>query len=491
MLPVPVPLPPQAPIPSEIENEAVLGVNKIPYHSELMPYGNLKEALVGRRDRSTYARSLNGAWKFHYVKRPELRPVDFYRTDFDVSRWDTIQVPSNWQVLGYGTPIYRNVGYTFQRDWPRVMSEPPKDWTAYDERNPVGSYKRTFRVPSGWKGRQTFLKFDGVDAGFFLWVNGQKVGYSQNSRNAAEFDVTKYLRPGENDLAVEVYRYTAGSYMEDQDMWRLSGIFRNVTLWSAPKLHLQDTFVAGDLDATYKDGSLRVRAKVRNYGAPSVAKKLAVTLYDAQGKVIVKGETGVPAVGPGEEGPVELELPVVAPEKWTAETPNLYTVVLNLGDGEEFISHRVGFRKIEIKGRLFLVNGQPIKLIGVNRHEMSPETGHYVTEADMIQDLELIKRSNSNHVRTSHYTNDPRWYELCDEYGIYLVAEANAECHGYYNVLDREPRYEAMVVDRNVGNVEQLKNHPSVIVWSLGNECGGGANFRAALKAVERLDPSR
>ncbi len=478
-----------ASIPPEIENEQVLGINKIPYHSELMPYGSLREALNGRREESTFARSLNGTWKFHYVPSPELRPADFYRVDYDVSSWDAIQVPSNWQAVGYGTPIYRNVGYTFQRDWPRVMSEPPKDWTAYKERNPVGSYKRSFEVPDAWKDRQTFIKFDGVDAGFFIWVNGKKVGYSQNSRNTAEFDITSCLKPGKNDLAVEVYRYTAGSYMEDQDMWRLSGIFRSVTLWSAPKLHIQDTFVSGDLDSQYVNGELHVRAKIRNYGAPSLPKTLKVDLYDSLGKVVAAGEQPVEAVPSGEEGKIELKIPVLNPKKWTAETPNLYTVVLNL-DGE-LISHRVGFRKIEIQGRLFLVNGQPIKLKGVNRHEMNPNTGHTVSEADMIQDLKLIKQSNSNHVRTSHYTNDPRWYELCDEYGIYLVAEANAESHGYYNVLDREPRFERMVVDRNIANVEQVKNHPSVIIWSLGNECGGGSNFRAALKAVEALDPSR
>lgn len=480
-----------APLPVEIEQEQTLGINKVPYHSQLVPYGDERQALSANRDRSTFARSLNGTWRFHWVKRPEERPVDFYQPEYDTSKWDKIPVPSNWQVLGYGTPIYRNNGYTFQRDWPRVETEPPKNWTAYEERNPVGSYKRKFEVPAGWKGREVFLKFDGVDAGFFLWVNGQKVGYSQNSRNAAEFDVTKYLRPGQNDLAVEVYRYTAGSYMEDQDMWRLSGIFRNVTLWSAPKLHIQDTFVSGDLDSTYSEGTLRVRAKVHNYGESSPPSTLSATLYDDQGKKVAAGRRPIPATPVGGEMAIDFSIPVPAPKKWTAETPNLYTVVLDLGNGRELISHRVGFRKIEVKGRLFLINGKPIKLKGVNRHEMSPETGHYVTEADMLRDIRLMKQANCNHVRTSHYTNDPRWYELCDEYGLYVVAEANAECHGYYNVLDREPRFERMVVDRNVGNVENLKNHPSIIIWSLGNECGGGANFRAALRAVEALDPSR
>ncbi|RYG23969.1 DUF4981 domain-containing protein [bacterium] len=482
-----------APVPPEIQDEQVQGINKLPYHSTLVPYGSLAEALNGRREKSSYARLLNGAWKFHYVKRPEERPIDFYKSSFDVSKWDTIQVPSNWQVLGYGTPYYRNAGYTFQRDWPRVMSEPPRDFTAYDERNPVGSYRRTFEVPSTWNGREVFLKFDGVDAGFFLWVNGQKVGYSQNSRNAAEFDITKFVMPGKNDVALEVYRYTSGSYMEDQDMFRLSGIFRNVTLWSAPKVHVQDTFVTTDLDSQYRDATLRVRAKVRNYGSvASKLQKLAVTLFDAKGKPVKAGaaSVAVPAIPAGGETTVTVVKAVSNPMKWTAETPNLYTAVLGLGSGE-VLSHRVGFREVEIKGRVFMVNGKPVKLKGANRHEMSPNTGHYVTEADMIKDLEMLKKANCNHVRTSHYSNDPRWYELCDEWGIYLVAEANVECHGYYGVLDREPRFEKMIVDRNVGNVENFKNHASIVIWSMGNECGGGPNLRAAEKVVRGLDSTR
>ena len=483
-----------APLPPEIEDEQALGVNKIPYHSTLVPYGSVAEALKGDRARSRFARLLNGPWKFHWVKRPEERPVDFYKTDYDVSKWDTVKVPSNWQVLGYGTPYYRNLGYIFQKDWPRVMAEPPKDWTAYEERNPVGSYRRTFTLPADWNGRETFLKFDGVDAGFYLWVNGQKVGYSQNSRNAAEFDVTKYLHPGANDVAVEVYRFTAGSYFEDQDMWRLSGIFRNVTLWSAPKLHVQDTFVTTDLDKEYKDATLKVVAKVHNYGdQPSAAEALSVALYDEMGKPVkgVSLQGPLPSVPAGAEATLTLEAKVNDPAKWSAETPSLYTTVLTLGKGDEILSHRIGFRKVEIKGRVFMVNGKPVKLKGANRHEMSPETGHYVTEADMIRDLVMLKRANCNHVRTCHYSDDPRWYELCDEWGIYLVAEANLECHGYYGVIDREPRFERMVVDRNVANVENFKNHPSVVIWSMGNECGGGSNLRAAERVVRAMDPSR
>lgn len=487
-----------APLPPEIEDEQALGVNKLPYHSNLMPYGSVSEALRADRSRSSFARSLDGTWKFHWVKRPEERPVDFYKPGYDASKWDMIKVPSCWQVLGYGTPYYRNNGYTFQRDWPRVTSEPPRDFTAYDERDPVGSYLRTFEVPANWNGRETFIRFDGVDAGFYLWINGHKVGYSQNSRNTAEFDITKFIHAGKNDIAVEVYRYTAGTYFEDQDMWRLSGIYRSVTLWSAPKVHIQDTFLTTDLDSAYKNATLKLVAKVHNYGtAASKPRKLVVSLYDPAGKPVsnLKGVVSVPAVAAGEEKPVSVSFNVPNPHKWSAETPTLYTSVVSLtkpsGETEELLSHRTGFRKVEIKGRVFMVNGKAVKLKGANRHEMSPETGHTVTEADMIQDLVMLKRANCNHVRTCHYSDDPRWYELCDEWGIYLVAEANAESHGYYGVLDHEPRFERMVVDRNVANVENLKNHPSIVIWSLGNECGGGSNFRSALKAVQALDSTR
>ena len=275
----------QAPLPPEIEDTECLGINKEPAHATLMPYGSLKEALVANRQASSFCRSLNGSWKFHYVPEPGQRPVDFYKTDFDVSGWKEIPVPSNWQVLGYGTPYYRNLGYTIRKDWPRVMSEPPRNWTAYTERNPVGSYRRDFEVPADWKGRRIFLTFDGVDSAFFLWINGEKVGYSVNSRNAAEFDVTRFLKPGKNMVAVEVYRYSSGTWLEDQDMWRLSGIFRNVTLWSAPQVHVRDFFVKTDLDAAYKDATLAVTAKVKNYGEQSAAARtLSVTLHDPAGK---------------------------------------------------------------------------------------------------------------------------------------------------------------------------------------------------------------
>jgi beta-galactosidase len=487
-----------APIPPEIENPKLLGINKEPAHATLMPYASLAEALTAKRHDSSFCRSLNGAWKFHWVERPEQRPIDFYKPDYDVSAWKTIPVPSNWQVLGYGTPYYRNAGYILQKDWPRVMTEPPKTFTAYKERNPVGSYRREFELPALWDGRRIFLTFDGVDSAFFLWVNGQKVGFSVNSRNAAEFDITQYLKPGKNLVAAEVYRFCSGTYLEDQDMWRLSGIFRNVTLWSAPEVHIRDFFAKPDLDAQYRNGVMDLAAKVRNYGSNAAeSRKLTVAVYGADSKVVAKAVADVPALAAGEETVVAVKLPVANPAKWTAETPNLYTTVLALGDEAkpgEILSCQTGFRKVEWHNRIFTINGVPVKLKGANRHEHWPDTGHYVTEERMIRDLELLKQANCNHVRTCHYTDDPSWYELCDQWGIYLTAEANLESHGYgfgEQSLSCVKDLEAAHVDRNVANVESVKNHSSVVMWSLGNESGPGPNFVAANAAVQAIDSSR
>ena len=488
----------QAPLPPEIENPQCLGINKQPWHATLMPYATQQEALAANRHASSFCRSLNGPWKFHWVPRPESRPVDFYKPSFDVSSWKDIPVPSNWQVLGYGTPFYRNNGYTFQRDFPHVMSEPPRDWTAYQERDPVGSYRRDFDLPRDFDGRRIFVTFDGVDSAFYLWINGEKVGYSVNSRNAAEFDITSYVKPGHNMIAAEVYCYSSGSFLEDQDMWRLSGIFRNVTLWSAPQVHIRDFFIKTDLDSQYKDATLEVTAKIRNYNdKPSEGPlKFIARLADKTGTIsdTLQADAAVPALKPGEETNVTVRIQVPNPDKWTAETPNLYTVLLSVTGAKpaELLSSRVGFRKVEIKGRLFLVNGTPIKLKGANRHEHWPDVGHAITEAQMIRDLEVLKQGNCNHVRTCHYSDDPRWYELCDQYGIWLVAEANCECHGYDHRFDEEPLMKAAIIDRSVSNVENHKNHPSVIIWSLGNECGGrGSNFIAAEQTIKAIDPAR
>ncbi|MES2922167.1 MAG: glycoside hydrolase family 2 TIM barrel-domain containing protein [Verrucomicrobiota bacterium] len=484
--------PAATPLPPEIESAETLGVNKQRWHATLMAYADLKEAITADRYASSFARSLNGKWKFNYVPRPEDRPVDFHKPGYDVSKWDSIQVPSCWQILGYGTPYYRNIGYTFKNDWPRVMSEPPKEYTAFSERNPVGSYIKTFEVPPEWRGRGVHLSFDGVDSAFYLWINGEKVGYSSNSRNVAEFDITPYIKPGANSLAAEVYRYGAGSYLEDQDMWRLSGIFRNVTLWSPPKQRVRDITVVTDLDENYQNAVLKVNAKVLNSGpANSLATELNVLLFDAEGRAVshATGNVSVGELAPGGEASVDVSIPVANPTKWTAETPYLYTAVISL-TGSSPVSARVGFREIEIKGRLFTINGVPVKLKGANRHENWPDTGHTVSKERMIRDIELLKQANCNHVRTSHYSNDPQWYELCDEYGLYLVAEANLECHGA-GVLSSTPMYRPIFVDRNIANVENFKNHPSVVVWSLGNESQKGQNLHDALEAVKSIDPTR
>ena len=478
--------------PPEIENPQLLGINKEPYHATLMPYANLTEALSAKRHASSFCESLNGKWKFNWVPSPEKRPVDFYKPDYDVSAWKEIPVPSNWEVEGYGTPFYRNNGYTIQKDFPHVMSEPDPQYTAFKERNPVGSYRHDFDVPTEWTGRRIFITFDGVDSAFFIWVNGVKVGFSVNSRNAAEFDLTKYVKPGKNTLAVEVYQYSSGTWLEDQDMWRLHGIFRNVTLWSSPQTHIRDFFVKQDLDKNYKDATVEIAAKIKNYGNKSTKKQtLTAILYDNTGKEIAKGNAIGNALSPKKEEQLTIKFPVSDPAKWTAETPNLYTMVLTSSEGE-IVSSKIGFRKIEINGRIFTVNGVPIKLKGVNRHEHWSDVGHAITEEQMIKDIKLIKQGNCNHVRTCHYSDDPRWYELCDEYGIWLVAEANVEDHGYGTRFDEEPTMRGAIVDRNVANVENFKNHPSVIIWSLGNECGiGGSNFRAAMDSIKSIDHSR
>lgn len=480
-----------ATVPTEIEDPNCLGINKEPYHATLMPYATLQEALVAKRHASSYCRSLNGPWKFNWVATPENRPVDFYKPTFDISTWKELPVPSNWEIHGYGTPFYRNAGYTIKKDFPHIMSEPDVRYTAYKERNPVGSYRREFEVPAEWSGRRNFITFDGVDCAFFLWVNGEKVGYSVNSRNAADFDLTNYLKTGNNMIAVEVYQYSSGTWLEDQDMWRLHGIFRKVTLWSAPQIHIRDFFVKQDLDKDYKDASMDVQAKIKNYSDKTgKAQTLSAILYDKEGTEIAKGSATGKSINPNQEEVLNVKFQVSNPQKWTAETPYLYTVVISNSEGE-LLSSRVGFRKIEIKGRIFTVNGVPIKLKGVNRHEHWSDVGHAITEEQMIRDLEVIKQGNCNHVRTCHYSDDPRWYELCDEWGIWLVAEANVECHGYYGILDSEPTMKSAIIDRNVANVENFKNHASVIIWSLGNENGRGSNFVAAMTAIKAIDQSR
>jgi len=465
----------------------VLGRNKEPAHATLIPYADERTALAGERNASPYFTLLNGEWWFQYAPNPASAPDRFYEPGFDTHGWNTITVPGNWQLQGYDRPMYTNVQYPFPaNDLPRV----PED------DNPTGCYRRTFTVPNGWRERQIFVTFDGVDSAFHLWINGEAVGYSQDSRLPAEFNATDYLQDGENTLAVRVYRWSDGSYLEDQDFWRLSGIFRDVYLWSAPEVHVRDFWVRTDLDEAYRDAVLRVRAKVRNYGEQDVAGySLEVALFDGDANQrISESATGI-AIKAGEEVAVELERVVTAPEKWSDEHPYLYTVLLTLKDptGEvvEVESCRVGFRMVEIKDGQVHINGVPILFKGVNRHEHDPDTGHVVTVESMIEDIRLMKQFNVNSVRTCHYPDDPRWYELCDQYGLYVIDEANIESHGVWDRLTKDAEWKTAFMERGMRMVERDKNHPCVVIWSLGNESGYGPNHVALAGWIHEHDPTR
>jgi len=480
------------------ENEQVVGRNKEPGRATALPYPDRGRAIQATREATPYFQSLDGSWRFHWVPHPDQRPVDFYKPDFDVSGWKTIPVPSNWQCQGYGTPLYTNITYPFKADPPRVMGEPPADYTNFKDRNPVGSYRRTFEVPAEWKGRQVFLQFDGVDSAFYVWINGRQVGYSEDSRTPAVFNVTRYLQQGENVLAVEVYRYSDGSYLEDQDFWRLSGIYRNVYLWSTADLHIRDFFVHTDLDDQYRDAQLRVEVDVKNFAERPQAFTVEAELLDAAGKTVFQGLAANGDAAAGGAAAVTLNQPVANPAKWSAEQPNLYRLLLTLKDAGgkvvEVTTCNVGFRRVEIKDRVLLVNGQRVYLKGVNRHEHDPVDGHTVSVDSMIQDIHLMKNLNVNAVRTCHYPDDPQWYDLCDRLGLYVIDEANIESHGMgygKESLAKDPAWKEAHLDRTRRMVERDKNHPSVIIWSLGNEAGNGENFYATYDWIKQRDASR
>ena len=404
--------------------------------------------------------------------------------------WDRIPVPSNWQMHGYGIPQYTNVNYPYPIDPPHVPQE-----------NPVGLYRRAFAVPADWKGRQVFLVFDGVDSAFYCWVNGRQVGYSQGSHMPSEFNVTAFLKPGgKNTLDVQVFQWSDGSYLEDQDMWRLSGIFRDVYLFSAPPLHLRDVFIRTPLDRDCRHATLHVQARLRNYGAAAKSHRVQAQLLDGAGGKVLDAEVGrVGALAAGREKLLEARFPIAEPALWSAETPYLYTLLLTLLDSKgntvEIESFPVGFRQVEIRGGRFLVNGKPVLLRGVNRHESDPDTGHAVSFDSMARDIEMMKRHNINAVRTSHYINDPRWYDLCNRYGLYVVDEADLETHGFGYIADdiptRRPEWKAAFVDRAERMVERDKNQPCVVIWSLGNESGFGPNHQAMTERIRRTDPTR
>ncbi len=483
------------------QNSEMIGQNKEPAHATLMPFANRAQAIEGQSERSPFYQSLNGLWKFHWVKHPNERPVDFYKPTFDVSAWDEIPVPANWQLHGYGTPIYTNIKHTFKVNAPRVMDEPPAQFTSHAQRNPVGSYRTCFTLPSKWDGRQIFLHFDGVKSACYVWLNGHRLGYSQGSMTPAEFNVTRFLKSGDNVLAVEVYRWSDSSYLEDQDMWRLSGIYRDVHLFATPSVHVRDFFVTSDLDAEYKNAHMNTQVTVRNYGSKTVeGYDVEVSLLDGDDQVVSKSRLSRPlTLTPGTEATRDVGMQIPTPRLWTAETPNLYRVLVTLYDQAGRVTEveqcPFGFRDIEIKDGALFINGQVVKLKGVNRHEHDPDTGRMVSEDRMIQDIRLMKQFNINCVRTSHYPNHPRWYELCDQYGLYLVDEANVESHGTSygkdNIPGSDPVWRRAVEDRMERMVHRDKNHPSVIMWSLGNEAGHGTNFVHMVEVAEAIDTSR
>ncbi len=495
------------------ENEQVLHINTEPPRSTFVPFDTVAGALAGDATRSPFFYPLDGAWKFHWSPDPQSRPMDFFRLHFDDSNWKTIPVPSNWQMQGYDTPIYLGSGYTFKMDPPRVTDEPPVHWTAHDHRDPVGSYRKTFNLPQAWDGRRVFIHFDGVDSAFYLWVNGARVGFSKDSRTPAEFELTPFLHTGANELAVEVYRWSDGSYLEDQDMWRMSGIFRPVYLYSTAAARIRNFIVRTDLDASYRDATLQIKPELAASRGLSLSNwTVRAQLFDGNGQPVFTHELSQDAaeiLNPdfnakilddrmpqrGEPQFAWLTTPVIQPAKWTAETPTLYTVVLTLNDerGKVVEADRcaVGFRKIEIRDGRFLVNGQPIRLRGVNRHEIDPDTGHALTLERMIQDITLMKQANINAVRTCHYPDDPRWYDLCDRYGLYVLDEANICTHGTRGTLANDPRWTGAFLDRTSRMAERDVNHPSVIIWSMGNESGYGPNFAAMSGWLHEFDPTR
>lgn len=478
--------------PQDWETPLIIARNKERGHVPLGAYPDLQTAMTCNRMQSPFVETLNGDWSFHLAPFPEAVPDSFFHSDFDDSAWAKIPVPSNWQLQGYDKPIYTNIRYPFLCDPPNVPQE-----------NPTGCYRREFSIPEGWQNREIFLVFDGVSSAFHSWVNGQEVGYSQDSRLPAEFNITPYLKEGNNLLALRVYRWSDGSYLEDQDMWWLSGIFRDVVLYAKPKVSIGDYFVQTHLDALYCDAVLTLRTRLNlPVGVNPQPYHIEVQIFDKETPILA-----APVVAyPGKEmvdkrgafiQEIFHEIPVNNPKKWSAEQPHLYTLILVLKDEKaavlEVESCRVGFRQVEVKDGLLQINGQPVLIRGVNRHEHHPERGHVVSEEEMLQDIRLLKQHNFNAVRTAHYPNHLRWYELCNEYGLYLVDEANIETHGTIpmGLLANDTHWTSAFLERGIRMVERDKNHPSVIIWSLGNESGYGPNHAAMAQWFRAYDPTR
>ena len=462
---------------NEWKDPVVNEVNRSPMHTSYFAYQNEHSALKGCKEASQNFMSLNGIWKFLWVKDADKRPMNFYKISYDDKSWDNMQVPGLWALNGYGDPVYVNYGYPWRNQF---AGEPPAIPVAD---NQVGSYRKEIIIPADWKGKEIFAHFGAVSSNMYLWVNGQFVGYSEDSKLEAEFNLSRYLKPGKNLIAFQVFRWCDGSYLEDQDFLRLAGVGRDCYLYVRNKKYIQDIRVTPDLDAQYLNATLHVAMNLKGGGT------VDLKLLDPLGKEIVA--TSVKGTGQ-----IQTRMEVANPGKWAAENPILYTLIATLkdkGDVVEVIPVNVGFRKIELKNAQILVNGQPVLFKGVNRHEMDPDNGYYLSPQRMIQDIKIMKAFNINAVRTSHYPNDNLWYDLCDRYGLYVVAEANVESHGIggHKTLARNPLFAKAHLERNQRNVQRSYNHPSIIFWSLGNEAGFGANFEACYTWIKNEDKTR
>lgn len=473
------------------ENPAVFRINNEAPHATLMPFTDKAAALSFDISKSDLFKSLNGIWKFRYLKNPSQTPDDFQSATLDDSKWDNIEVPGNWQLEGkYDPPVFTNIKHPFRADPPKV----PEDY------NPTGLYRTRFTVPSDWKGKEIFLHFDGIESAGTVWLNGKQAGYSEDSMTPAEYNITGLLKEGENVLAIQVLNWSDGSWLEDQDFWRLSGIYRDVYLFAAPLQHIRDFQVITDLDDQYRDASLSLKILLKNfmtYTAKNIS--VTVTLNDASSNEILQKKLNANSMAAGKENVLKLEEKIANPLKWTAETPNLYTLVMEVRESSgkvlEVITSRIGFREVEIRNGQLLFNGKAIDIKGTNRHEFDMYRGRTLTRETMVRDIMLMKRLNINAVRTCHYPDTPEWYSLCDEYGLYVMDEANIESHElwadrkYY--IAEDPAWKAAWVDRGLSMAQRDKNHPSVFCWSMGNETGWGSNFDAMYKAIKSIDPTR
>ena len=519
----------KAPSGTEWQSPMQLGYNKLPAHANFFSFGSTEQARKILPENSTFYQSLDGPWRFHFSKNPDERPKNFYENGFNDQSWDVVNVPISWNIAGvqkdgtlkYGVPIYVNQWVIFKyniepSDWKKgVMREPPKSYTTYTYRNEIGSFRRSFDLPGDWNGRQIILNFDGVDSFFYLWVNGHYVGFSKNSRDAARFDITKYVNKGRNEVAVEVYRSSDGSFLEAQDMFRLPGIFRNVYVTSTPKVHIADVKAIPAYDAG--KGTLDITATLENLSTINARNlKIRWTLYrnklysdDNQIAATFETNGNGASIADGRQTDLHTTFTLDNAAPWTAEQPNVYVLVGELMQGKkvvETVSLQTGFRTVEIKdtpasedefglaGRYFYINGKALKLKGVNRHDTNPATGHVISRSQMENEIMAMKRANINHVRTSHYPNDPYFYYLCNKYGIYLESEANLESHEYFYgdaSLSHVPEFRPAHVDRVLTMAHELVNDPCIVIWSLGNEAGPGHNFVAAYDSLKGFDTSR